>query len=975
MAKKKERDWQEVTRQILDALDIRAEYVALGLKVDGGEPSKSGWLQAHAWGRDDRSTSAGINVGLGAGRGRYKDHGGSGLSCGLFEFAAHVGKFTDWKEARKYYAEQVGVKLGSGKRETTPDESLAWSDWNENLARAWCLKKKGCTSQSLRECGGKMASWPKESQQFHLIVLPVYGPDGTDADPIGWVAWNRTGGMLPIFQGKGVPPKLRKMKTIAGSKGGLMGRDALEYMATAEVVWKVEGPGDMVALNAIIPAELRGKHVVITNSSGANEIPQEWMLTPLVGKRVFVLHDADKPGQGIPRDGEREDLLSGSKRWAEEIARYAADTRNVQLPYEIDENHGKDVRDFINEGATYAKLLELAEATTPIISAKTLEQVGAESVASEKVAVESVVASETAKERAAATFFEERLCQDLMIDVLGELKNRAVKLFSIYHHKTEIFGDIGRVTYEQFMQFVGPPGKAKIHQSKEDLSSQGLYSYAQVKQAIGLLAGYRRIGDNDEVGLGVWRGKSDGGEHTNSVILVNAGQAARLNGDRVLRQIFVPRADGLLLELSGSDPWYEFKETAAAITKCYGDREYCHGVVNELINLLGRWRWKNQEIDPTLAAGLVLATWVQTFWSWRPLVAVIGPSNSGKTSAFLMLESLFGSLALKSSQSSEAGLRQALKHDAKAILCDEFEDSYHRSRILELFRTSGRGDKIFRGTGGQQGESYGLQHIAWVAAIEVGLKREPDRNRFITLELVRPEETEHGKLRIPSDEEMGVLGQKLLAVAITHVGPAVEMAVKLKAMHHDGVDKRVIESYAVPAAMLAVIMGFGLDQANVLLQQLLANVERADQGRADEADLMEDILSAMVDCGRGVKLSVAQILSSTTNYATASDSIEAHGICLGFSSAARRGHERASDAPALFICHRQAARMLLRGTPWEFQSIDQLLKRLPGAERDQRKLAGRNARGVSLPMDMVKTRFLNSVEQLVAVGTDEDGFS
>ena len=123
-----------------------------------------------------------------------------------------------------------------------------------------------------------------------------------------------------------------------------------------------------------------------------------------------------------------------------------------------------------------------------------------------------------------------------------------------------------------------------------------------------------------------------------------------------------------------------------------------------------------------------------------------------------------------------------------------------------------------------------------------------------------------------------------------------------------------------------------------------------------------------------MKLSVAQILSSMNTYSQASDAIEAHGICLGYQTRARRGLESGESAPALFVCHRQVCRMLLRGTPWEFQSIDQLLKRLPGAERDQRKLAGRNARGVSLPMDMVKERFLNSASDSVGGGTEEAEF-
>ncbi len=108
-------DWHEITRLILDKLDIRAEYEALGVDVTGRNPSGSGWIQCRAMGREDRNPSAAINVGDGQARGRYKDFSG-GMSCGLFDFAENFGNFADWKEARKHYAEKAGVSLPKGRQ-------------------------------------------------------------------------------------------------------------------------------------------------------------------------------------------------------------------------------------------------------------------------------------------------------------------------------------------------------------------------------------------------------------------------------------------------------------------------------------------------------------------------------------------------------------------------------------------------------------------------------------------------------------------------------------------------------------------------------------------------------------------------------------------------------------------------------------------------------------------------------------------
>ena len=81
-----------------------------------------------------------------------------------------------------------------------------------------------------------------------------------------------------------------------------------------------------------------------------------------------------------------------------------------------------------------------------------------------------------------------------------------------------------------------------------------------------------------------------------------------------------------------------------------------------------------------------VATWVQTLWEWRPQVAIIGPSQAGKTTLFKVLSQMFGNLTVMSSGSTAAGIRQAIKSSAKVVLCDEFESSRHRTEVLEMLR-------------------------------------------------------------------------------------------------------------------------------------------------------------------------------------------------------------------------------------------------------------------------------------------------
>ena len=81
-------------------------------------------------------------------------------------------------------------------------------------------------------------------------------------------------------------------------------------------------------------------------------------------REVWVLHDADTPGR------------EGAEKWSNAIAALGNSiVRNVQLPFEVAETHGKDARDFIIEHGDRAfdELRKLAEKTEPI-DPKTVKQ-------------------------------------------------------------------------------------------------------------------------------------------------------------------------------------------------------------------------------------------------------------------------------------------------------------------------------------------------------------------------------------------------------------------------------------------------------------------------------------------------------------------------------------------------------------------------------------------------------------------------
>jgi hypothetical protein len=317
--KPKQTDWTELNRQIFDKLDMLAEFSALGIDISGRDPKENGWIEAHAVGREDNSPSAAVNVITG----RYRDLGGDGLALSFYDLAVHLKRFTRWQDARDHYAAKAGVSIGENVTRD-PAEHLVFQNWSDGLAGLWCSRHKpGVTVESLWANGARLARY---RDQYTVIALPVYGPGFTAADPTGWVLYNITGKELPVFHGKDKQTgkskiDWKKMKTTSGSEGGLIGQWAIDRLTATnadpakQLIWKVEGPSDLLALWAIIPADKREQHLVLTNSDGATSPPKPWMQTLFAGRRVAIVGDADIPGQ------------KGAVLWASWACKVAGETR------------------------------------------------------------------------------------------------------------------------------------------------------------------------------------------------------------------------------------------------------------------------------------------------------------------------------------------------------------------------------------------------------------------------------------------------------------------------------------------------------------------------------------------------------------------------------------------------------------------------------------------------------------------------
>lgn len=568
----------------------------------------------------------------------------------------------------------------------------------------------------------------------------------------------------------------------------------------------------------------------------------------------------------------------------------------------------------------------------------------------------------------ADTFGEKAICDSLSLDVLGVMDGGKVKVFSRYHRRTEIIPDVGRLKYEHLLQLAGPPVRSRVVEVMGDELPAGTWTLRDVKRAVAMLAGFRKITDGTEVGAGCWYGLDTAGNPSDSVVVVGSNEAADWNGDKTLRRIEHPISRGRLLNFDQeSRNWYEFDGLRELMGQA-SDAAFRRAAMNDCINLFGRWRWKNQTSSPIILTGLIFATWVQTLWEWRPQVSVIGPTSSGKSMLCKAIASIFGSLAKSCSDSTAAGIRQLIENSARIILFDEFDaedkrQAEEQQKILKMLRASGRGDAVVRGSSGQKAVEFTLRHIVWLLGIQISSPREADRNRYILAELLPPTKEKRGQLVVPPQEWLHNLGQRMLATAIYSIHEARKLAIKIKDTQIAGVADRVVESHSVPAAMLAVIEGEGEVVARQILQEMLAPI--ASEGAAvgvsatDEQSLMSEILSAQVQVGPN-RRSVGQLVENVIRLGSGHDAdretLESKGLKIGRFS---RHHEgKLTGEPCFMMAHGAISEHLIKNTKWGGQAIDQILKRLPSAHYSRRRIGGQLAYNVAIPLGCLMREFL-----------------
>jgi len=222
---------------------------------------------------------------------------------------------------------------------------------------------------------------------------------------------------------------------------------------------------------------------------------------------------------------------------------------------------------------------------------------------------------------------------------------------------------------------------------------------------------------------GVWMDRKRAVLHTGDSILV---EGAAVNPAKFRSEFIYPRRPVLFEEWDGLD-------NAAPDSLGRIIREACNKV-----------RWE-KAIYGDLLAGWIATAIVCGGLQWRTHAWITGNQGSGKTTVVNQIAgACLGTLAIYPvGESTEAGIRQSVRNDARPVVFDESEATKNkeerRAAVIQLMRQSSsetRG-RIMKGTVNHKAVSFTLRSAFLMSSIGVGLKEAADLTRTAVL-TVRP---------------------------------------------------------------------------------------------------------------------------------------------------------------------------------------------------------------------------------------------
>ncbi len=394
----------------------------------------------------------------------------------------------------------------------------------------------------------------------------------------------------------------------------------------------------------------------------------------------------------------------------------------------------------------------------------------------------------------------------------------------------------------------------------------------------------------------------------------------------------------------------------------------------EIMEIFESLQWEHPH-HARLAAGWCAVAAVCGAVEWRPHIWISGPSGSGKSwTVDHLVKRLLGSLALSAqSTTTEAGLRQALGHDARPVIFDEAEAEGQRedarmANVLGLIRqaSSETGGSILKGSADGAARSYRIRSCFAMSSIGVSAYQAADRNRITILEMRTNQDS------TPQAERDARFADLVARVASTFTdafvaGFRARCIMMIPTIRENARTFSVAASGRIGSRRLGDQVGtllagaYALISDDVVTPKLALELvddqdlsqQRALQGELDELDLLNHILQATVRVSTsrgGIDASISSCLA-----AARAEGTEFAGVCAprdAIEALALAGIKATPGGMVVANSHR-GVRRLVEGTHWS-KDWGRVLRRVAGAELSGVvRLGTLSARGVLVPWEVI----------------------
>lgn len=417
--------------------------------------------------------------------------------------------------------------------------------------------------------------------------------------------------------------------------------------------------------------------------------------------------------------------------------------------------------------------------------------------------------------------------------------------------------------------------------------------------------------------------------------------------------------DGRELALSSFAGWHIYIQTEHRLPPLHQEpltRE--EGVrISEVVR---RFKWKNKT-DHLQLCGWIFNARIAGALPIRAHAWITGGKGTGKSTVMErvvanLLGSPKGHLHLIGN-STEAGIRQALRCSARPVVFDEFETTGRASREridanIELFRNcwSATQGKVLKGGSNGTGIEYAMCSPALVSSIRVNLQNDADRSRFSILELM-----EHGSSPVEWDalrRELEFftieLGERLFARAVRMIDVVIDsQAIIGKYL------SKVSQRYAQQVGFL--LAGWWCltndhvitqSEAERLCEDFFAKTdddESITEEMNDEQECLNHLLTTMIS----LRLDAGGVSDRPIGDIVGDKEGRDQDLLVKYGVKVVRGRFIVANK------HTELSK-IFRGTRWE-GCWSRTLKRLPGAQATSEVSFGSRlfkSRAVSLPIDI-----------------------